>query len=129
MTRLPCILELVLTEILTIKIVTRSRFLTRTTTEPIVLMHNSPKLPSPLLTDKMSDTYYFSKIILRPILKTNYKLLDNEKFIDCLETIAQSECDSRILLLDNFTKTFQFLGEWHEHKKLKYSNKGIILVI
>ena len=90
------------------------------------LMHNSPRLPSPLLTDKMSDTYYFSKIILRPILKTNYKLLDNEKFIDCLETIAQSECDSRILLLDNFTKTFQFLGEWHEHKKLKYSNKGII---
>ena len=23
------------------------------------LMHNSPRLPSPLLTDKMSDTYYF----------------------------------------------------------------------
>lgn len=90
------------------------------------LMHNSPRLPSPLLTEKMSDTYYFSKIILRPILKSNYQLLDNEKFIECLETIAQAECDSRILLLDNFTKSFQFLGQWHEHKNLKYSNKNII---
>ena len=90
------------------------------------LMHNSPRLPSPLLTNDMSDTYYFSKIILRPIVKMYHKLLDNQKFIDCLESIAQSECDSRILLLDNYTKSFQFLGEWHEHNNLKYSNDHII---
>jgi hypothetical protein len=55
-----------------------------------------------------------------------HKLLDNQKFIDCIESIAQSECDSRILLLDNYTKSFQFLGEWHEHNNLKYSNDHII---
>jgi len=92
----------------------------------LFLMHNSPRLPSPLLTSQMSDTYYFSKIILRPIVKNNYKLLNNEKFIDSLETIAQAETPSRVLLLDNFTKTFQFLGKWHEHGKLKYSNTLII---
>jgi hypothetical protein len=90
------------------------------------LMHNSPRLPSPLLTNEMSDTYYFSKIILRPILKNNFELLNDEKFIDCLETITQAETDSRVLLLDNFTKSFQFLGNWHDHKNLKYSNKSII---
>ena len=92
----------------------------------LFLMHNSPKLPSPLLTNQMSDTYYFSKIILRPIVKSFYKLLDNEKFISCIETIAQAETDSRILLLDNFTKSFQFLGNWNEHKNLKYSNSSLI---
>ena len=90
------------------------------------LMHNSPRLPSPLLTDKMSDTYYFSKIILRPILKNNYKLLENEKFIDCIDTIAQAETSSRVLLLDTLTNSFQFLGTWHEHNDLKYSNDIII---
>lgn len=92
----------------------------------VALMHNSPKLPAPLLTDNFSDTYYFSKIILRPILKSNYKLIGSKTFIDCIEKIAQAECDSRILLLDNFTNTFQFLGEWHEYKDLKYSNTNII---
>ena len=90
------------------------------------LMHNSPRLPSPLLSDQMSDTYYFSKIILRPILKNNYKLIDNEKFIDCLDTIAQAETSSRVLLLDTYTNSFQFLGQWHEHNGLKYSNDLII---
>lgn len=92
------------------------------------LMHNSPRLPAPLLNKKMSDTYYFSKIILRPILKNNYKLIENEKFIDCLESITQAEINSRVLLLDNFTKSFQFIGDWHEHKNLKYSNKNILPV-
>ena len=90
------------------------------------LMHNSPRIPSPLLTNDMSDTYYFSKVILRPIVKNNFKLLDNEKFIECLESIVQAETDTRVLLLDNYTKSFQFLGTWHDHKNLKYSNKGII---
>ena len=74
----------------------------------------------------MSDTYYFSKIILRPILKNNYKLLENEKFIDCIDTIAQAETSSRVLLLDTLTNSFQFLGTWHEHNELKYSNDIII---
>ena len=90
------------------------------------LMHNSPKLPAPLLSDKFSDTYYFSKIILRPIIKSNYELISNSEFIKTLESIAQAECDSRILLLDNFTNTFQFLGDWHEYNGLKYSNTNII---
>ena len=90
------------------------------------LMHNSPRLPSPLLSENMSDTYYFTKIILRPILKSNTNLIENEKFIDCIETIAQSYTDSRVLLLDNLTKSFQFIGKWHDHKGLKYSNRSLI---
>ena len=90
------------------------------------LMHNSPRLPAPLLTDDFSDSYYFSKNILRPMLLNKIELLKNKKFIDCVESIAQSECDSRILLLDNYTKEFQFLGSWHEYKNLKFSNDIII---
>ena len=67
----------------------------------LFLMHNSPRIPSPLLTENMSDSYYFSKIILRTILKNNYKLIKNEEFIKCLESIISSECPSRVLLLDN----------------------------
>ena len=92
----------------------------------LFLMHNSPRIPSPLLTENMSDSYYFSKVILRPILKNNYKLIKNDEFIKCLESIISSECPSRVLLLDNLTKSFQFLGDWSEHKGLKYSNENII---
>ena len=90
------------------------------------LMHNSPRLPSPLIIDQMSDTYYFSKIILRPILKNNYKLIDNEKFIDCLKLLHNQKQFTGILLLDTYTKSFQFLGQWNEHNGLKYSNDLII---
>jgi hypothetical protein len=90
------------------------------------LMHNSPRLPAPLLSDKFSDTYYFSKNILRPMLVGKIELLNNNEFVETIETISQSECDSRILLLDNYTKSFQFLGKWHSHNGLKYSNSSII---
>jgi len=89
-------------------------------------MHNSPRLPAPLLNKEMSDSYFFAKTILRPIVKRDYKLLKNEKFIDCIEKITQAEMSSRVLLLDNFTNSFQFLGSWSEHKNLKYSNDNII---
>jgi len=92
----------------------------------LFLMHNSPRLPAPLLNKEMSDSYFFSKTILRPIVKRDYKLLKNEKFIDCIEKITQAEMSSRVLLLDNFTNSFQFLGSWSEHKNLKYSNDNII---
>ena len=89
-------------------------------------MHNSPLLPAPLLSEAFSDSYYFSKIILRPILKNNYKLISNKSFLDCLEKIIQAECDSRVLLLNTFNNEFIKLGTWHDHNGLSYSNDLII---
>lgn len=92
----------------------------------VSLMHNSPMLPAPLLSDAFSDSYYFSKIILRPILKNNFKLISNKSFLDCLEKIIQAECDSRVLLLNTFNNEFIKLGTWHDHNGLSYSNDLII---
>lgn len=92
----------------------------------VALMHNSPMLPAPLLSDQFSDSYYFSKIILRPILKNNFKLISNKSFLESLEKIIQAECDSRVLLLNTFNNEFIKLGTWHDHNGLSYSNDLII---
>jgi len=83
-------------------------------------------LPAPLLSDQFSDSYYFSKIILRPILKNNFKLISNKSFLESLEKIIQAECDSRVLLLNTFNNEFIKLGTWHDHNGLSYSNDLII---
>lgn len=86
------------------------------------LMHNSPLIPAPLLSEKYSDSYYFSRYILRPILKNKPELILNQSFLNALDKIINAECDTRVLLLNNKNNSFIFLGEWHDYKNLKVSN-------
>lgn len=85
------------------------------------LMHNSPTLPAPILDTKKSDTYFFSRYILKPIIKNKPELLFNEDFIKTLEKIINAETTSKVLLLNSFNGKFNFLGEWHDFEKLKVS--------
>jgi len=50
----------------------------------LFLMHNSPLLPAPILDNKKSDTYFFSRYILKPIIKNKPDLIFNESFINKL---------------------------------------------
>ena len=87
----------------------------------LYLMHNSPLLPAPILDNKKSDTYFFSRYILKPIVKNKPDLIFNESFIKSLNKIINSETNSRVLLLNSLNNNFEFLGDWSEYKNLKVS--------
>ena len=87
----------------------------------LYLMHNSPLLPAPILDNKKSDTYFFSRYILKPIVKNKPDLIFNESFIKSLNKIINSETNSRVLLLNSLNNNFEFLGVWSEYKNLKVS--------
>jgi predicted glutamine amidotransferase len=87
-----------------------------------LLMHNSPLIPSPLLSEKYSDTFYFSKYILRPILKNKPELITNQSFLNCLEKIINAETDTRVLLLNTKNNSFIFLGRFEQFENLTVSN-------
>ena len=86
------------------------------------LMHNSPLIPSPLLSENYSDTYYFSKYILRPILKNKPELITNQSFINCLSKIVNAETDTKVLLLNTKNNSFIFLGKFEQYENLTVSN-------
>ena len=90
------------------------------------LMHNSPQLPCYQKSKKYSDTFYFTKQILSPILTKDISLLKKDSFKNTLEEIINIETDSKILLLDTYTNKYTFLGKWYEEKdqlkSLKISN-------
>ena len=87
----------------------------------LFLMHNSPLLPAPILDNKKSDTYFFSRYILKPIIKNKPDLIFNESFIKSLNKIINAETNSRVLLLNSLNNNFEFLGDWSEYKNLKVS--------
>lgn len=86
------------------------------------LMHNSPTLPCAFIDKKYSDTYYFVKQFLNPVLTKNINLIKRKDFKETLEKIINVESESKILLLDNFQNKFTFLGTWYDYNKLKVSN-------
>ena len=88
----------------------------------ISLMHNSPRIVAPILDDSKSDTYFFSNIILRPILKSKPDLIADEKFLKSLESIVNAEGNSRVLLLNSLNNKFDFVGDWINWNNLKVSN-------
>jgi hypothetical protein len=87
-----------------------------------LLMHNSPLIPSPLLSEKYSDTFYFSKYILRPILKNKPELITNQSFLNCLSKIVNAETDTKVLLLNTRNNSFIFLGKFEQFESLTVSN-------
>ena len=87
----------------------------------LYLMHNSPLLPAPILDNKKSDTYFFSRYILKPIIKNKPDLIFNESFIKSLNKIINAETSSRVLLLNSLNNNFEFLGEWIDFENLKVS--------
>jgi hypothetical protein len=87
----------------------------------LFLMHNSPLLPAPILDNKKSDTYFFSRYILKPIIKNKPDLIFNESFIKSLNKIINCETSSRVLLLNSFNNEFEFLGDWVNFENLKVS--------
>lgn len=87
----------------------------------LYLMHNSPLLPAPILDNKKSDTYFFSRYILKPIVKNKPDLIFNESFIKSLNKIINCETSSRVLLLNSLNNNFEFLGDWSNYENLKVS--------
>ena len=87
----------------------------------LYLMHNSPLLPAPILDTKKSDTYFFSRYILKPIVKNKPDLIFNESFIKSLNKIINCETSSRVLLLNSLNNNFEFLGDWSDYENLKVS--------
>ena len=85
-------------------------------------MHNSPELPHVLENENRSDSFFFVKQFLAPIISRDISLIKNEEFLKNLEEIINLKTDSRILILDNFKKDFTRVGNWIEQDKLFLSN-------
>ena len=57
------------------------------------LMHNSPTLPCSFIDKKYSDTYYFVKQFLSPILTKDINLIKRKDFKETLEKIINVESE------------------------------------
>jgi len=84
----------------------------------LALMHNSPTITTLEIEKNKSDTYHFCEYYLKPILKNNPTLIKNESFLNDLESLINTHIDTRVLLLENFTNSFHYLGKWKKNKKL-----------
>ena len=83
------------------------------------LMHNSPTLPCVFKSKKYSDTFFFVKQFLKPIIENDYKLIGRKDFKNTLRKIINVETNSRILLIDTFTKKFHKIGDWLFNKEFQ----------
>tara|TARA_R100001244_G_C5163619_1_gene131202 strand:+ start:822 stop:1655 length:834 start_codon:yes stop_codon:yes gene_type:complete len=87
----------------------------------LMLMHNSPMLPTAMIDKDRSDTHQFVKYYLRPVLKSNPDLLYNQKWIEQLSRDVDS---SRLVFADGKTNKFIYVNKnlWSKRNKVFYSN-------
>ena len=76
----------------------------------IWMMHNGPKLPTPMIDKDKSDTHQYVKWVLRPMLSNNPDLLYNKDWIDMIEESIGSD---KLLFLDSKTGKFTIVNEDH----------------
>ena len=87
----------------------------------ISLMHNSPMLPTAIIDKDRSDTHQFVKYYLRPVLKSNPDLLNNQKWLEQLNRDCEG---SRLVFADAKTNNFIYVNKklWVKKEKIWYSN-------
>jgi len=76
----------------------------------IWMMHNGPKLPTPMIDKDKSDTHQYVKWVLRPMLANNPDLLYDD---DWKEMIEESIGSDKLLFLDSKTGKFTIINEDH----------------
>lgn len=85
-------------------------------------MHNSPELPHITENENRSDSYFFVKQFLTPIISRDISLIKNDDFLEILKEFIDLKTPSRILILDTYKKDFTRVGNWVEQDNLFLSN-------
>ena len=74
----------------------------------VLVMHNGPQLPTPMIDDNKSDTHQFVKWILKPQLSNEPELLYNHDWQEMLADLIGSD---KLLFLDSKTEEFTIINE------------------
>jgi hypothetical protein len=85
----------------------------------IAVMHNGV-IQINEIDSKMSDTWHWLELVVKPVLKLNPNIIDLPAFHFLMENTTDG---SRLLFLDNDGKfTFLHPKQWHDHQGCKFSN-------